>query len=129
MVGSSYDAGGRRGWTIRLRSKIGAFPSRHRVASRPMRIAAWGQQYAVILGNVLGGDFREVDPDCLLGAAAGLVHVLHYPVEHSAFLLVGPSVPASGYMTQALFRWFFLDPVAALCNRNDPEWRRYVSGT
>src|SRR5260221_3339148 len=103
MVGSSYDAGGRRGWTIRLRSKIGAFPSRHRVASRTMRIAAWGQQYAAILGNVLGGDLREVDPDFLLGPAPGLVPVLHYSAGRSAFLLVGPSVPATGYITQALF--------------------------
>jgi hypothetical protein len=29
----------------------------------------------------------------------------------------------------ALFRWLFLDPVAALCNGNDPDWRRYICGT
>jgi hypothetical protein len=29
----------------------------------------------------------------------------------------------------ALFRWLLLDPVAALCNGNDPEWRRYICGT
>src|SRR5262249_34863799 len=29
----------------------------------------------------------------------------------------------------ALFRWVLLDPVAALCNGNDPKWRRYIWGT
>jgi hypothetical protein len=31
--------------------------------------------------------------------------------------------------SQALFRWLLLDPVAALSNGNDPEWRRYPRGT
>jgi hypothetical protein len=31
--------------------------------------------------------------------------------------------------SQALFRWLLLDPVAALCNGNDPDWRRYICGT
>jgi hypothetical protein len=29
---------------------------------------------------------------------------------------------------QALFRWLLPDPVAALCNGNDPDWRRYIYG-
>jgi hypothetical protein len=29
----------------------------------------------------------------------------------------------------ALFRGLLLDPVAALCNGNDPDWRRYICGT
>src|SRR6185312_14069055 len=31
--------------------------------------------------------------------------------------------------SQALFRWLLLDPVAAICNGNDPEWCRYICGT
>src|SRR5262249_56178337 len=31
--------------------------------------------------------------------------------------------------SQALFRGLLLNPVAALCNGNDPEWRRYICGT
>src|SRR5258707_15894001 len=61
-----------------------------------MRPRCLGQQYAAILGNVLGRNFREVDLDCLFGGTAGLAHVLHYPVEHLALLLVGPSVPDIG---------------------------------
>jgi hypothetical protein len=30
---------------------------------------------------------------------------------------------------QALFRWLLLDPVAGLCNGNDPDWRRDICGT
>jgi len=30
---------------------------------------------------------------------------------------------------RALFRRLLLDPVAALCNGNDPDWRRYICGT
>lgn len=29
----------------------------------------------------------------------------------------------------ALFRGLLVDPVAALCNGNDPDWRRYICGT
>jgi len=29
----------------------------------------------------------------------------------------------------ALFRWLLPDPVAALGNGNDPDWRRYIRGT
>src|SRR5262249_55406332 len=54
-------------------------------------LAAWGRQYAAILSNVLGRNFREVDPDCLLGGTAGLAQVLHYPSQHLALLVVGPS--------------------------------------
>ena len=61
-------------------------------------------QYAAILGNVLGRNFREVDPNCLLGGSAGLAHVLHYPVEHLALLLVGPSAPDIG-SNPYLIRW------------------------
>jgi hypothetical protein len=64
-----------------------------------------------MLGNVLGGNFREVDPDCLLGGTAGLAHVLHYPAEHLhypaehlALQLVGPSVPDIG-SNPDLIRW------------------------
>jgi hypothetical protein len=31
-------------------------------------------------------------------------------------------------LAEALFRGLLLDPVAALCDGNDPEWRRYISG-
>jgi hypothetical protein len=31
--------------------------------------------------------------------------------------------------TPALFRWLLLDPVTALCNGNDPEWRRDICRT
>ena len=27
-----------------------------------------------------------------------------------------------------LFSWPFFDPVAALCNGDDPDWRRYICG-
>jgi hypothetical protein len=30
---------------------------------------------------------------------------------------------------EALFHRLLLDPVAALCNGNDPDWRRYICGT
>ena len=35
-----------------------------------------------------------------------------------------PRIPQLRRCSQALFRWLLLDPVAALCNGNDPEWRR-----
>src|SRR5262245_26481029 len=50
----------------------------------------------------------------------------------------GLLVPANGSValdpgtylgSQALFRGRLLDPVAALCNGNDPQWRRYICGT
>src|SRR5258707_14176114 len=34
----------------------------------------------------------------------------------------------SVYSSQALFHSLLLDPVAALCNGNDPDWRRYICG-
>jgi hypothetical protein len=40
----------------------------------------------------------------------------------------GP-LPRIPLRSQALFRWLLLDPVAALCNGNHPEWRRYICGT
>jgi hypothetical protein len=27
----------------------------------------------------------------------------------------------------SLFSWLFLDPVAALCSGDDPDWRRYTA--
>jgi hypothetical protein len=26
------------------------------------------------------------------------------------------------------FGWLLFDPIAALCNGNDPDWRRYICG-
>src|SRR5258708_680197 len=39
------------------------------------------------------------------------------------------SSTSHGRPATALFRWLLLDSVAALCNGNDPEWRRYICGT
>ena len=39
------------------------------------------------------------------------------------------SVAARRLLLGALFRWLLLDPVAAPCDGNDPEWRRHIWGT
>ena len=39
------------------------------------------------------------------------------------------SMHLSVYSSQALFHSLLRDPVAALCNGNDPDWRRHICGT
>jgi hypothetical protein len=61
-----------------------------------MRPPPRGRQDAAVLRDIRCGNVAQVDPNRVLGGAAGPADVLHYPSEHLALLLVGPSAPDIG---------------------------------
>src|SRR5919106_5693681 len=101
-----------------------------------MRPPPRGRQDAAVLGNIRCGNVTQVDPDRVLGGAAGLAHVLHYPAEHLALLLVGPSAPDIGsnpYLIKAfappLRGSLFKNCSLRSCGLTLRRWGRRVCGS